>query len=195
MELVNGVKAVAAKSRAEWRRWLEKNVEKEKSVWLILYNKNSSKSSVKIDEAVEEALCFGWIDSKAIKRDDESRYQSFSQRKPKSNWSKINRDRVSKLIKQGLMTSHGQSVIDHAKKTGTWLAMESVEKNIIPDDLQKLFNKNKTALKNFQAFAPSSKRMILQWILSAKRAETRTKRLEKTVELASKNIKANHPNQ
>ncbi len=188
----DGIKTFYAKTRKDWRKWLEKNYQSEKSVWLIIYHKKSETKSVYYDEAVEEAICFGWIDSVAHKRDEESKYQFFAQRKPKSNWSKLNRERANEMVKQGLMTATGQAMIDLAKKTGTWTALVDVQNSVIPPDLQKLLDKNKTALINFQAFPPSSKRIILEWILNAKKAETRQQRIEQTVELAGKNIKANH---
>lgn len=191
MEKKDGIKTFHAKTRKDWRKWLEKNYESEKAAWLIIYHKTSKTPSIYYDEAVEEALCFGWIDSKANKRDDESSYLYFTQRKPKSNWSKANRERVEKLTRLGLMKSSGQKLIDLAKQTGTWEALVDVQNSVIPDDLQKLFDKSKTAFKNFQAFPPSTKRGILEWILNAKRPETRQKRLKETVELAKKNIRAN----
>lgn len=192
MELHKGINTFHAKSRKEWRKWLEKNHQSETSVWLIIYHKTSPVKSVYHDEAVEEALCFGWIDSIAHKRDEESKYQFFAVRKPRSNWSKANRERAEKMIAQGLMQPGGQNMIDLAKKTGTWEALVDVQNSVIPDDLQRLLQKNKTALKNFMAFPPSSKRIILEWILNAKKPETRQKRIEETVACASKNIKANH---
>ncbi len=190
VEIFRDKKCFHAKTRKDWRNWLVKNSNKEKSVWIIFYNKQSNNKSVSYEEAVEEGLCFGWIDSVKYKRDDESSYQYFSPRKPKSNWSKSNRDRVKKLTEAGLMTESGQKLIDHAKKSGTWDALVQVENSVIPEDLQKLFNKNKTAQKHFKAFSNSVKRMILEWILSAKRPETRAKRIEETVNLASKNLKS-----
>lgn len=192
MELHNNIKTFHARTRNDWRKWLEKNHETEKSVWLIIYHKNCNIESVYYDEAVEEAICFGWIDSIAHKRDEESKFQFFAQRKPKSNWSKANRERAEKMIKQGLMTSSGQKLIDFAKETGAWEALVDVQNSVIPEDLQNQLNKNKTALKNFLAFPPSSKRIILEWILNAKKDETRQKRIEETVRLAADNIKANH---
>lgn len=192
MELKGNVKTFYAKSRNDWRKWFEKNHAKEESVWLILFHKESQIPSVYYDAAVEEALCFGWIDSKPNKRDTESYYLFFAKRKPKSNWSKANRERAENMIGKGLMTPAGQSMITLAKKTGSWNVLEEVQNSVIPPDLQKLFNKNKTAFVNFQAFPPSSKRIILEWILNAKRPETRQKRIKETVELASKNVKANH---
>lgn len=179
-----------AKNRRAWRNWLSKNYAKETSVWLILYHKDSGTPGLTMEEAVEEALCFGWIDSKANKRDDESWYQHFSQRKPKSNWSAINRARVKKLTVAGLMKPPGQAMVDLAKKSGTWTALDKVEQTVIPPDLEKAFAKNKKAFTHFEAFAPSSKRIILGWIYSAKRPETRAKRIKETVSLAAKNVKA-----
>jgi uncharacterized protein YdeI (YjbR/CyaY-like superfamily) len=191
MELHNGNKTFYAKNRKAWRSWLEKNHAKETSLWLIIYRKQSSTPSVYYDEAVEEALCFGWIDSKPNKRDAESFFLFFAKRKPKSNWSKLNRDRIEKLLQQNLVAPAGLAMIELAKQTGTWTKLDAVYAEEIPADMQKLFNKNKTAFKNFQAFAPSAKRGILEWIQNAKRPETRQKRMEETVSLAAKNIKAN----
>jgi uncharacterized protein YdeI (YjbR/CyaY-like superfamily) len=192
LETKDGVKALFAKSRKEWRIWLEKNHSSEKSVWLTIYHKDSKTPSVSYEEAVEEALCFGWIDSKPNNRDAESYYLFFAQRNPKSNWSKANRERAEKMIRQGLMTEAGQAMIDLAKRKGTWTALKEVQNLVIPDDLQELFDKNEKAFSNFQAFPASSKRIILEWILNAKRPETRQKRIEETVALAEENIKANH---
>jgi uncharacterized protein YdeI (YjbR/CyaY-like superfamily) len=192
MELHKDLKTLHAKTRKEWRTWLAKNHKSEKSVWLIIYHKSSQTPSIYYNEAVEEAICFGWIDSIAHKRDDKSKYQFFAVRKPKSNWSKANRDRAEKMIKEKQMKPAGQAMIDLAKRTGTWTALVDVQNSVIPPDLQKAFNKNKTAFKNFNAFPPSSKRIILEWILNAKRPETRLQRIIQTVELATNNIKANH---
>lgn len=192
MELHNNIKTVHAKTRKEWRNWLMKHHQSETSVWLIIYHKSSDTKSIYYDEAVEEAICFGWIDSIAHKRDEESKYQFFAQRKPKSNWSKANRARAEKMIAAGLMTESGERLIDLAKTTGTWEALIDVQNAIIPEDLQAMLDKDKTAHKNFLAFPPSSKRIILEWILNAKRPETRQKRIAETVKLATQNIKANH---
>ena len=192
METHNGIKTLLAKTRKEWRKWLEKNHRSEKSVWLIIYHKDGPVKTVNYDEAVEEAICFGWIDSIAHKRDKDSKYQFFAQRKPRSNWSKKNRERAEKMMREGLMTPSGQQLVDLARKTGTWEALVNVQHAVIPDDLQEMLNKNKKALKNFSEFPPSSKRIILEWILNAKKTETRKKRIEETVRLAEKNIKANH---
>jgi len=192
METKNGIPAFYAKSGKEWRKWLTKHGQTETAVWLILYHKKSNTSSVYYDASIEEALCFGWIDNKAIKRDEDSFYLLFKPRTAKSNWSKVNRARAEKMISKGLMMPAGQALIDLAKETGTWEQLATAQNNIIPADLQRLFNKNKTAFNNFQAFAPSSKRFILEWILKAKKPETRQSRIAQTVSLAANNIKANH---
>lgn len=192
MELHNNVKTFHAKTRKEWRKWLEKNHQSETSIWLIIYKKGSKTPSVYYPEAVDEALCFGWIDSKPNKIDENSYYQFFAKRNPKSNWSKVNKEKVKKLIEQGLMHSSGLKMIDIAKQNGAWTALDDVENITIPDDLNALFLKNKTAHKNWEKFPRSSKRGILEWIMNAKKTETRQKRIEETVRLAANNIKANH---
>jgi uncharacterized protein YdeI (YjbR/CyaY-like superfamily) len=192
METKNNVQTFHAKSRNEWREWLEKNHQSEKSVWLIIYKKDSDIPSIYYPEAVDEALCFGWVDSKPNKRDENSYYQFFAKRNPKSNWSRLNKEKVAKLIKQGLMQPAGFEMIKIAKQNGTWTALNEVENLIIPDDLQEQFSKNKTAFDYWEKFPPSSKRGILEWILNAKKPETRQKRIEETVSLAEKDIRANH---
>jgi uncharacterized protein YdeI (YjbR/CyaY-like superfamily) len=120
METKDGKQAIYAKTRGEWRSWLEHNGLSEKSVWLILYHKNSTTPCININEATEEALCFGWIDSLAKKRDGESYYLTFTPRNPKSKWSKPNRERAQRMTESGLMTERGQRLIDMAKEEGTW---------------------------------------------------------------------------
>lgn len=192
MEIYNNIQAIHAKTREEWREWLMNNHQSEKSVWLIIYRKESGTPSVYYPEAVDEALCFGWIDSKPNKRDSNSYYQFFAKRNPKSNWSKVNKEKVAKLTEQGLMERAGLEMIEIAHQNGTWTALDEVENITVPEDLQELFSKNKTAFDNWERFSRSSKRGILEWILNAKKAETRQKRIAETVSLAEKNIKANH---
>lgn len=180
-----------AKDRNAWRKWLEKNQDRKSFVWLIMYHKSSNTPSVYYEEAVEEALCFGWIDSKPNKRDHESRYQYFAKRKPVSNWSKLNKTRIKNLISLGKMHPAGAAAISISKKNGSWTSLDEVEKMVVPADLEKLLKKNKTALKNFEAFPPSARKAIFLWISSAKREETRLKRVKETVALAAKNVRAN----
>ena len=188
----DGIKTFYAKDQITWRKWLDKNHAKESSVWLIIYKKQSGTPSVYYDEAVDEALCYGWIDSKPNKRDDESYYQFFAKRNPKSKWSVVNKGKVQRLIKQERMAQAGLDSIEIAKKNGTWTALDEVDNSIVPEDLHKALDKNKTALKNFESFPKSSKKIILEWIANAKKPETRLQRIQETVEKAELNIRANH---
>ena len=192
MKEYNGIKTFYAKTRQEWRKWLEKHHQSEKSVWLIIYKKESGVPSVYYPESVDEALCFGWIDSKPNKRDDDSYYQFFAKRNPKSNWSKVNKEKVTKLVAQGLMQRAGLDMIKIAQQNGTWTALDEVENITLPPDLQEKFSKNKVAYAHWENFPRSSKRGILEWIRNARKPETRLKRIDETVALAEKNLKANH---
>lgn len=174
----------------EWRSWLDLNHGDTKAVWLITYRKGSEKPTITYDEAIEHALCYGWIDSKALRRDHESSYLYFSPRKLTSNWSITNHKRIEKMTALGLMRPAGQAVVDHAKTIGTWDILTDAQNLIIPEDLQSLFDKNTDAHKNFKAFPPSARQMILEWIATAKKPETRKKRVMQTVELAAQNIRA-----
>jgi uncharacterized protein YdeI (YjbR/CyaY-like superfamily) len=140
---------------------------------------------------VLEALCFGWIDSKGNKFDNDRSLLYYSPRNPRSNWSALNKTRVVMLLEQGLMMPAGQHMIDLAKQTGTWTALEEVDALTIPDDLQSALLANPPAEANFMAFPKSAKRGILEWILNAKRPDTRAKRIAETAALAALNIRAN----
>jgi uncharacterized protein YdeI (YjbR/CyaY-like superfamily) len=179
------------KSRSEWRQWLQKNHTQPDGVWLVLAKKESGLKLLSVAEAVEEALCFGWIDSVANKIDVNFFKLFISPRNSKSKWSRINKGRVKKLAKLGLLTPAGKKMIALAKKTGTWEALNEVDQLILPKDLKTALSKSKLASKFFDAFPPSTRRGILEWILNAKQPETRSKRIKETVDLAKKNIRAN----
>ncbi len=174
-------------SREEWRKWLEKNHSTCFGVWLIYYKVKSGKPIVKYSEAVKEALCFGWIDSKVKSLDEERYMQIFTPRKPKSVWSKLNKQYIEELIEQGLMTTIGLEKIEAAKQNGSWNSLDAIEALIIPLDLKQALEANTTAKEYFEAFNNSSKKNILFWIDSAKRSETRLNRIEKTVNSAAAN--------
>lgn len=186
-----GVQTTTAKNQSEWRNWLEKNHQSEQSVWLIIYKKESEIESVYYPEAVDEALCFGWIDSKPNKRDEQSYYQFFSKRNPKSNWSKVNKDKIERLIRENRMSKAGLEMVEMAKVSGSWNALDDVENLITPADLQKAFDQNLIAFKYWNQFPKSVKKGILEWILNAKKAETRDKRIQETVSMAEKGERAN----
>jgi uncharacterized protein YdeI (YjbR/CyaY-like superfamily) len=191
MELKNGKKTFYAKTRKHWRKWLEKNHQAERFVWLIIYRKETNVPSVYYPEAVEEALCFGWIDSKGNKRDDKSHYLYFARRNPKSNWSKINKQRVEKLAAANLLFPAGVEMIEIAKKNGCWNALDDIENFVLPGDLQIAFDKSKKAFKHWTGFPNSTRKQLLEWIGAAKTKETRLKRITQVVELAKDNIRAN----
>lgn len=179
------------KNRKAWRNWLQKNYADKQHVWLIIYRKAAGKPTVTYDEVVEEALCFGWIDSKPNKRDDESYFLFVAPRKPKSPWSALNKRRIEILLQQNKIEQAGLQKIEAAKKDGSWMLLDKVEALEMPPALEKAFAKNKTALKNFMAFPASIKKQTYQWIISAKTEPTLKKRIEETVLLAEKNIRAN----
>jgi uncharacterized protein YdeI (YjbR/CyaY-like superfamily) len=189
---VSDIPSVHPKTRAEWREWLETHHATASGVWLVYYRKETGKARVSWDDAVDEALCFGWIDSVQRRLDAERTMLRFSPRKPKSGWSKINKARITRLIANGLMAPAGLAKIKAAKRDGSWRALDSVERLQIPPDLGKALDANATARRHFDAFPPSSRKIILTWIASAKRAETRAKRVAETVRQAAKNLKANH---
>lgn len=178
-------------TRAEWREWLASHHKQEAGVWMISYKKHTGKPKVEYDEAVEEALCFGWVDSKPGKLDDDRTMLWFAPRKPKSAWAKTNKTRVKKLIEAGLMHSSGLEKIEIAKKNGSWTKLDDVEKLIIPDDLNIALKANPPANNNFEAFPKSVKRGILEWIIQAKKPDTRKNRIEQTATLAAQNKRAN----
>ena len=186
-------KTTHPKTRRQWRKWLEKNHSTSPGVWMIYYKKETGKREFNMADAVEEALCFGWIDSIAQKLDNERTMQKFTPRKPKSVWSKINKQRIEKLIEGKLMTPAGMSKIEEAKKNGSWDTLNNsdfyAENNSLPDELRKAFSKNKKALKNFQAFAQGYRKRFLYWIDSAKTMETKAARIKQTLLMAAANRK------
>lgn len=174
---------------AAWRKWLEKNHLSKQSVWLVFYSKASNIKTISWSEAVDVALCFGWIDSKKIKIDDEKSHQFFSRRKPQSTWSKINKEKVQRLIDNGLMKQAGFDSIQIAKENGSWTILDAVEELIIPDDLDQAFRKHENSKEFFQSLSKSVKKMMLQWIVLARQAETRQKRIEEIARLAGQKQK------
>lgn len=181
-----------AKDIKVWRKWLEKNHLSKQSVWLVFYNKNSEKKSISWSESVDVALCFGWIDSKKISIDKETSHQFFSKRKPKSTWSKINKQKVQQLIENGLMTEAGYKSIAIAKENGSWTILDEVEELIIPEDLEKEFADSPNSRDFFMGLSRSSKKIILYWLVSAKTTETRKKRMAEIIESAKQNLKPKH---
>ncbi len=178
-------------SRSEWRQWLEDNHTREEGVWLIGYKKATGKPRMEYDEAVEEALCFGWIDSKPNSLDAERSLLWFAPRKPCTGWSKINKERVERLIAANQMAPAGMARIEAAKQDGSWYALDAVEALEIPGDLGEALVTQPPAAQYFEAFPRSVKRSILEWITAAKTPETRARRIAETARLAAQNRRAN----
>ena len=172
---------VHPKSRSEWRRWLQRNHAKSTGVYLVAYKKATGKPRVEYADAVEEGLCFGWVDSNSKTLDEN----------PKSAWSKTNKERIQRLAEEGLMQEAGLRAVAVAKASGAWNALDSAEALIVPPDLEEALGRNKKAKQHFEAFPPSAKKQILWWIESAKRDETRQRRVSETVRLAAQNVRAN----
>jgi uncharacterized protein YdeI (YjbR/CyaY-like superfamily) len=183
--------SVHPKTRAEWRTWLTEQHTRQKGVWFVSYKKGTNQPRFDYEEAVEEALCFGWIDSKPNKLDEERSLLWFAPRKPGTGWSKLNKDRVERLIEQGLMMPAGLAKVEAAKQDGSWYALDAIEALEIPPDLEQALNTYESARQNFEAFPKSVKRGILEWISTAKKPETRAKRIQETAQLAAENIRAN----
>ncbi len=180
------------KSQLAWRKWLEKNHLSKQAVWVVFYSKKSAIKSITWSEAVDVALCFGWIDSKKIKVDEETAHQFFSKRKVKSTWSKINKEKVAKLIEHNLMSEAGLRTIDIAKENGSWTILDDVEELIIPDDLAHAFTLYSNAEEFYLGLSKSVKKQILSWLVFAKTTATRQKRINEIVERAKQQLKPQH---
>ena len=193
--MASGIKKEFAEFQAAdlptWHQWLARNHKTSDGLWLILSKKDSGISSVNLDDAIDEALCYGWIDSVPNKVDDKRFKVLFSPRNPKSNWSMVNKQRISRLLQQRRIQPAGQKMIDLAKKSGTWTALDDIENLVIPPDLAIALHENPPAKANFEAFPRSVKRGILEWIFNAKKPQTRERRILETATLAAQNVRAN----
>ena len=178
------------KNRKDWRKWLCDNHQKEKEIWLVYYKKHTGYPRVSYNDAVEEALCFGWIDSIVKTIDDETYMQKFTPRKAKSNWSDSNKKRVAKLIGTGELTAAGLKTIETAKANGCWdRAITSTKSVEMPVELENALGVNKDAKDFFTSLSPSCQRQYMGWIGSAKRPETRQKRAKEAISMLNKKQK------
>ncbi|MBC8151835.1 MAG: YdeI/OmpD-associated family protein [Bacteroidetes bacterium] len=175
-------------SQQHWRAWLNTHHAHKQSVWLIYHKKKSGKSTLTWSEAVDEALCFGWIDSQAKPIDDNTYRQFFCRRKPNSVWSKINKEKVQQLIDRGLMTQAGLRSIAIAQQNGSWTILDEVEAGIIPADLDEAFQKEPGAKNYFLGLSRSDRRTLLQWLVLAKRSVTRQQRIDTIVAQATQPV-------
>lgn len=177
------------KNKELWRKWLQKNHEKKQFIWLIYYKKSSGMPTISWSDAVDEALCFGWIDSTKKTLDEERSIQFFTRRKARSTWSKINKAKVQKLIEEGSMAAAGLKSIELAKENGSWWVLDEVEELTVPKDLEKEFRKHPGSKAYFSGLGKSVKKRILHWLVLAKRPETRQKRIEEVAELAAQQLR------
>ncbi|MDW9379423.1 YdeI/OmpD-associated family protein [Chryseobacterium sp. JV558] len=176
-------------TKAEWRAWLQENHQKLQSIWLVCNTRKSNLPMVYWTELVDEALCFGWIDSTRKTIDEGSFMQLFSRRKPNSTWSKINKEKVERLIENELMTKAGFETIRIAKENGSWNILDSVEDLAIPEDLMEAFKIHEGSEVYFLSLSKSIKKMLLQWVILAKRPETRKNRINEIATHAAQNKK------
>jgi uncharacterized protein YdeI (YjbR/CyaY-like superfamily) len=181
------------RSRQQLRDWLTANHATAGRFWLVSFKKHVTDRYVPYSDIVEELLCYGWIDSRTRRVDDDRTMLLVSPRKPGSTWSAANKKRVAKLIRNGQMRRAGQIKIDAAKKDGSWRYLDEIENLVIPDDLAHALKANESAKRSFDSFNDSAKKVILMWIKSAKRNVTRARRVSETVRLAAKGLRAGHP--
>lgn len=184
------IEPIIFKDRTTWRSWLEGNHSDRDEVWVFHFKKGSSKKGLTHEEAVEEALCFGWIDSRLVRVDEEKYALRYTPRKPDSVWSKINKEKADRMIRAGKMTSAGLAKIEEAKRSGSWQkAYTNIKRDRIPTDLKKALQMDERAWSNFQNFANSYTNMYIGWVTSSKTNETRRKRIAKVVEQSINNKK------
>jgi uncharacterized protein YdeI (YjbR/CyaY-like superfamily) len=189
-KLMQANRQLYVKTRQEWRAWLVQNHAREKEIWLVFYKKNTGQPCVSYDDAVEEALCFGWIDS-IVKRLDEEKYiQKFTPRKSAANWSASNRERAERMIREGKMTLAGMDKIEEAKQNGRWSGTSpAMRSSAMPEGFELSLAANPKARENFDKLAPSHKKQYIGWIASAKQSATRSRRAKEAVELLERNQK------
>ncbi len=183
------IEVVYPKEAKDWRDWLEKHHRSKSSVWLVFHTKASGQPSISWSDAVDIALCYGWIDSKKVKIDDETSHQFFSKRKAKSTWSKINKEKVAILSEAGLMAQAGLEAIEIAKENGSWTLLDEVEELIVPEDLALALRAKAGAREFFDAQSKSVRKMMLASLVLARRPETRQNRIDEIAELAAKGMK------
>ena len=184
------VEQLPLSNRNEWRTWLENNHATKKEVWLIYYKKHAGKPSIPYEDSVEEALCFGWVDSIIKRIDDERCARKFIRRRGRSKWSESNKKRAERMISEGRMTLAGMARVNDAKKSGEWFKSNAVPKNVmIPAFIEEGLAKSRKANENFNKLAESYKRLYVRWISSAKREQTRLRRLEEAIDLLEQNKK------
>ena len=178
------------RSRSEFRKWLEKNHAKQKELWILFYKVHTKKKSIRYAEAVEESLCFGWIDGIVKRIDDEKHAQRYTPRNPKSIWSKVNKERAEEMIEQGKMTESGLSKIKEAKKSGWWQKAYTTSRGdyAMSEEMKHVLMSDKAAWTNFQNFSTGAQNTYIFYVNYAKREETKKKRIQIVLERSKKNM-------
>ena len=179
-----------AESREQWRSWLEANHDSARGVWLCSWRPVTGKPACPYPEVVEEAICFGWIDSTVNRLDDERGLQLLTPRKPKSTWTRLNRKRVADMEASGLMTAAGRRAVDVAKGNGWWTILDPVEDLVEPDDLAAALDEESAARRAWDGFSPSARKAMLWWVISAARLDTRARRIATIVAKAGRGERA-----
>jgi uncharacterized protein YdeI (YjbR/CyaY-like superfamily) len=190
MSALDDAPEVHADDRATWRAWLEANHATAKGAWLVTWRPRSGRVGLDYEASVEEALCFGWVDSTGGRVDDERGKLYFAPRKPRSVWAATNKARVARLIAEGRMRPAGLAVIEQARANGWWTILDGPERLEVPADLAAALERHAPADRNFAAFPPSARKMLLGWIAVAQRPETRAARITKVAEAAARNERA-----
>jgi uncharacterized protein YdeI (YjbR/CyaY-like superfamily) len=182
---------VHAETVAAWRAWLDEHAATSEGVWLVSWKTATGRPRMSYDDAVTEALAHGWVDSVPAALDDERSMLWFSRRTPGSAWSRPNKERVARLLAEGRMRPAGQAAVDAAKASGRWELLDEVEDGVVPDDLAAALAARDGARERWDAFPRSARRAILEWIVQARRPETRARRVAETAEKAARGERAN----
>lgn len=190
MSALDDAPFVHADDRATWRAWLEANHAIARGAWLVTWRPRSGRAGLEYEAAIQEALCFGWVDSTGGHFDDQRGKLYFAPRKPRSVWAATNKARVEQLIRDGRMAPAGLAAIERAKGNGSWEVLDSVERLEVPDDLAAALAARPPAADHFAGFPPSARKMLLAWVAQARRPETRAARISQTAEAAARNVRA-----
>ncbi|MFI5262139.1 MAG: YdeI family protein [Candidatus Limnocylindrales bacterium] len=190
MSALDDAPHVPADDRATWRTWLEANHATAHGAWLVTRRPRSGQLGLDYEGAVEEALCFGWVDSTGGQVDDEHAKLYFAPRKPRSAWAASNKARVERLIREGQMAPAGHAAMERAKANGSWEVLDGAERLEVPEDLTAALEARPPAASNFAAFTPSARKLLLGWVALARRPETRAARITQIAEAAARNERA-----
>ena len=190
MSALDDAPLVEAEDRRAWRAWLETHHAGARGAWLVMWKPRSGRAGLDYEAAVEEALCFGWIDSTARPFDADRSRLYFAARKPRGGWAATNKARLERLIAAGRMAPAGLAAIERAKANGSWTLLDSVERLEVPDDLAAALAANGPAADNFAAFPPGARKLALTWIAQAQRPQTRASRIREVAEAAARNERA-----